>query len=103
MEALGASNSVNVWETSCPFPQMIFLRQPKPFLRLKIEVKYDRVNITAGESEVLWPLIERWEETGHQRDLDALEVAMERLWRARQEELEIEADSTSEVESKTEL
>lgn len=70
---------------------------------LKIEVRYDRVNITAGESEVLWPLIERWEETGHQRDLDALEVAMERLWRARQEELEIEADSISEVESKTEL
>jgi len=30
----GASNSVNVWETACPFPQMIFLRQPKPFLRV---------------------------------------------------------------------
>ena len=34
------------------------------------------------ESEMLWPLIEKWEDTGRQKDLDALQAALEEVWRA---------------------
>lgn len=34
--------------------------------------------------DALWPLIEKWERTGHGSDLEALQSAMEPIWRANQ-------------------
>lgn len=40
--------------------------------------------ISAGNCELLWPLIEQWETTGLRNDLEALQLAMERIWRSQQ-------------------
>ena len=37
---------------------------------------------SAEESEMLWPLFEKWEDTGHEEDLDAFQAALEEVWRA---------------------
>ena len=44
--------------------------------------KRKEVRPSADESEMLWPLIEKWEDTGRQDDKDALEAALEVVWRA---------------------
>lgn len=48
------------------------------------------------ESKMLWPLIEKFEATGERYDLDALESAMERVWKAHRpgERLSDESDSS---------
>ena len=37
---------------------------------------------SAEESEMLWPLFEKWEDTGRQEDLDAFQAASEGVWKA---------------------
>ena len=37
---------------------------------------------SADDSKVLWPLIEKWERTGHHKDLTALQTAMEQIYNA---------------------
>ena len=41
-----------------------------------------KVRPSAEESEMLWPLIEKWEDTGCQDDKDELEAAFHSVWRA---------------------
>lgn len=50
-----------------------------------VHLNYDNLvnpRPSTEESEMLWPLIEKWEDSGRQDDLDALEEASELLWRA---------------------
>ncbi|KAL8702190.1 MAG: hypothetical protein Q9201_004529 [Fulgogasparrea decipioides] len=48
------------------------------------------------ESEMLWPFIEKWEETGHHSDLDLLRSAMRRVWRAHNPDIRLKEDSNEE-------
>ena len=48
----------------------------------ELKLEETRVHPTAEESKMLWPLIEKWEDTGRQEDLDALQAALEVVWRA---------------------
>ena len=41
---------------------------------------------STAESDIIWPLVERWEETGYQSDLDALVSTLEDIWRTHIEE-----------------
>lgn len=50
-----------------------------------VHLNYDNLvnpRPTTEESEMLWPLIEKWEDSGHQDDLDALDAASLSVWRA---------------------
>jgi len=42
----------------------------------------DSADLSPGECEMLWPLIEKEEETGHDTDMEALESAIEGVWKA---------------------
>lgn len=46
------------------------------------------------ECEVLWPLVERWESTGHCRDLNTLQSAMEKICQAHNPQLSITAEGS---------
>ncbi|KAL8724123.1 MAG: hypothetical protein Q9181_006974, partial [Wetmoreana brouardii] len=48
---------------------------------------------TSEESETLWQLIEKWEETGQRSDLDVLQSAMRRVWRAHNPDIRLKEDS----------
>lgn len=37
---------------------------------------------SSGERDLLWPLFEKWESTGHRDDLDSLQTALEAVWKA---------------------
>ncbi|KAL9058114.1 MAG: hypothetical protein Q9206_002071 [Seirophora lacunosa] len=37
---------------------------------------------SSEECDLLWPLIEKWESTGHREDLDSLQTALEAVWKA---------------------
>lgn len=50
----------------------------------------DVTDVTPEECEVLWPLIEREEETGHENDLEVLESAIVRIWKAHRPDWEEE-------------
>ena len=39
-------------------------------------------HVSADDSEMLWPIIEKWERTGHHEDLTALETAIEQIYNA---------------------
>ena len=54
---------------------------------LKLEEKC--VHPTAEESKMLWPLIEKWEDTRRREDLDALQAALEVVWRAHHPSVEL--------------
>lgn len=45
------------------------------------------------EQEMLWPLIEKWEESGQRRDLDALRSAMRRVFRAHNPDIKLNEES----------
>jgi len=42
----------------------------------------DFASLSPKECETLWPLIEKWEETGHTTDLEALRSVMEKVWKS---------------------
>ena len=65
-----------------------------------IRRRHCRVN--AEDSKVLWPIIERWESTGHHKDLTALETAMEQIYNA-SDSFPDSDDEFSEQESVEEL
>ncbi|KAL9594594.1 MAG: hypothetical protein Q9219_006954 [cf. Caloplaca sp. 3 TL-2023] len=44
------------------------------------ESRYIRVDFTAEHNATLWPLIEKWEKTGNQSDLDALNLALDEIY-----------------------
>ncbi|KAL9613032.1 MAG: hypothetical protein Q9167_002422 [Letrouitia subvulpina] len=46
----------------------------------------DRAYPDKKESEMLWPLIEKWEETGQGCDADALQTALGKIWEAHKPE-----------------
>ena len=46
-----------------------------------LDHKESKARPSAEESEMLWPLIEKWEDTGRQDDLDAFQAAAEGVWR----------------------
>ncbi|KAL8715685.1 MAG: hypothetical protein Q9225_006313 [Loekoesia sp. 1 TL-2023] len=50
------------------------------------------------ESEMLWTVIEKWEDTGQQNDLDLLDSAMERVWRAHRPDIKPGEESDEENE-----
>ena len=43
-----------------------------------------QVSLPSADESKLWPLIEKWEDTGHGKDRDALVTAMEQIWKVRQ-------------------
>ena len=53
-----------------------------PIARTYRNFSRDDIHPKPEESEMLWPLIEKWEETGRREDKDALEAALEDVWRA---------------------
>lgn len=53
-----------------------------------------RICPSTEECEVLWPLVERWESTGHCWDLDTLQSAMEEIWQAHNPQLSITAEGS---------
>ena len=42
----------------------------------------ESASLALEDCELLWPLIEKWERTGHATDLEALEKVMEQVWKA---------------------
>ncbi|KAI4127574.1 MAG: hypothetical protein LQ338_003145 [Usnochroma carphineum] len=55
---------------------------------------------SAEESEMLWPLIEKWESTGHRDDLDSLQAALEVVYRTHCSDEELKEsglDSSTDV------
>ncbi len=46
------------------------------------DFRADSADLSPGECEMLWPLIEKEEETGHGTDMDALQSAIEGVWKA---------------------
>ena len=42
---------------------------------------YSQIDLASAEESKLWPLIEKWESTGHQKDRVALVTAMEQIWK----------------------
>ena len=62
-------------------------------------LKYEEANPrpSAEETEMLWPLIDKWHDTGRRGDLDALQAALEEVWRAHNPGVELrERTKTSE-------
>ena len=55
----------------------------------KLDYDEKEARLSAEESEMLVSLIEKWEDTGRRDDLDALQVALERVWRAHHPGVEI--------------
>ena len=63
--------------------------------------RYDRpsLSLSAENCGMLWPLIEKWERSGHAHDLKALESTVERMWRDNNPEMVVvEAANTLVVE-----
>ena len=52
--------------------------------------------VSADDSKVLWPIIEKWERTGHHEDLTALETAIEQIYNANRPVSESEDESEEE-------
>ena len=50
------------------------------------------VDLTSAEESNLWPLVEKWEITGHPKDRDALVTAMEQIWEVHYPPLEIKME-----------
>lgn len=67
------------------------------YLRKQLEgsFAYYETYPSAEESELLWPLIEEWESTGHRNDLDALQSAMRRVWRAHDPDVKSKEQDTN--------
>ena len=71
-----------------------------------------RCDVSPDDSKVLWPMVEKWERTGHHKDLTALRMAMEQIYNANapvsesgdepEEEGGMEAEGESEWESEGE-
>ena len=74
-----------------------------PFTEYKdgeVKLAYRFAYPTVEEFEMLWPLIETFESTGHERDRDALDSAVEPVLRAHFPDLGLEGDVTAEDERK---
>ena len=69
----------------------------------KLNNEEKKARPSAEESEILWPLIEKWEDTSRRDDLDALEAALEEVWRAHHPGVELRerSDGSSDYESTT--
>ena len=57
---------------------------------------WDTCDVSTADSEVLWPMIEKWERTGHQKDLTALQTAMEQIYNANAPVSGLDDDSEEE-------
>ena len=73
----------------------IFHNTPEPS-RLSEPDDRPRAYPNEEEQEMLWPLIEKWEESGQRRDLDALRSAMRRVFRAHNPDIKINEESVEE-------
>ena len=58
--------------------------------------------VSADDSEMLWPIIEKWERTGHHEDLTALETAIEQVYNANSPLSELDDESGEEGREESE-
>ena len=72
-------------------PRRTVTIEPSDRLYTIPNLKYEdrQVNPSDEESEMLLSLIEKWEDTGRQNDLDALKAASEEVWRAHHSGVEL--------------
>ena len=62
---------------------------------------YAVYDISANDSKVLWPMIEKWERSGHDKDLTALVTAIKRICNARNHSKESKEESVDEAEEES--
>lgn len=67
---------------------------PRDLPRLRLP----QVAVSSQDCESLWPLVERWESTGYERDMTALQTQLGHLWRAQQVCISAEDETLSTVE-----
>ena len=63
---------------------------------------FTRIKIPSADEATLWPLIERWEDTGDRKDRAALVTAMEQIWEVLHADLKSEEESAEESDEESE-
>lgn len=65
-----------------PIRKIDFVQLPEYLYKIPRNYKHCRPCPCANQCEILWPLIEKWDDSGTRDDLDALKAAAVEVWRA---------------------
>lgn len=60
------------------------------------------MELSRADESKLWPLIEKWESTGHDKGRVALATALEQIWKNRYPDPEAERESEEESDKESE-
>ena len=61
---------------------------------LSLRTSPPRFRLPSADESKLWPLIEKWESTGHEEDRIALVTATEQIWKVLHSGKELEEEAT---------